>query len=160
MPLMRRPCGKRTKSSFAVSFLLPAARDTNCFWNSFLKAATGTLICWPGWSSAMSWACIPTTGRFCLRNGKRPGRVWKSSSCVTIPTAAAYSFSATTPRNRSCVRPLPIFPHDERVLGFAIGRSIFRAPAQRWFADEIGDDEAVQAMKEAFSRLIESWNHR
>ena len=51
-------------------------------------------------------------------------------------------------------------PHDERVLGFAIGRSIFRAPAQRWFADEIGDDEAVQAMKEAFSRLIESWNHR
>ena len=91
-------------------FSASAARDTNCFWNSFLKAATGTLICWPGWSSAMSWACIPTTGRFCLRNGKRPGRVWKSSSCVTIPTAAAYSFSATTPRNRSCVRPLPIFP--------------------------------------------------
>ena len=51
-------------------------------------------------------------------------------------------------------------PHDGRVLGFAIGRSIFRAPAQRWLAGEIGDDEAVQAMKDAFSRLIESWNHR
>lgn len=51
-------------------------------------------------------------------------------------------------------------PHSDRVLGFAIGRSIFRVPAGRWFAGKMGNEEAVKAMKDAFQRLITGWNQR
>lgn len=45
-----------------------------------------------------------------------------------------------------------------RVLGFAIGRSIFLKPAQQWFAEAITDAEAILTMKERFLRLVHAWN--
>ncbi|MDR3518097.1 MAG: 5-dehydro-2-deoxygluconokinase [Azospirillaceae bacterium] len=42
--------------------------------------------------------------------------------------------------------------------GFAVGRTIFGAAAHDWFANQIGDDEAVQRMAAIFGDLIECWN--
>lgn len=44
--------------------------------------------------------------------------------------------------------------------GFAVGRSIFGAPAEAWFAGEMTDAEAVAAMSSAYSRLIELWSNK
>ena len=49
-------------------------------------------------------------------------------------------------------------PRDGRVIGFAIGRSIFLEQAERWFAGEISSDEAREAMRKNFLDLIEAWN--
>jgi 5-dehydro-2-deoxygluconokinase len=43
------------------------------------------------------------------------------------------------------------------VKGFAVGRTIFMEPALRWFAGESSDEEATQAMADAFARLCEHW---
>jgi len=43
------------------------------------------------------------------------------------------------------------------VKGFAVGRSIFAEPAAKWFAGAIGDEAAVAAMAETFSRLCQLW---
>ncbi len=42
-------------------------------------------------------------------------------------------------------------------VGFAIGRSIWRQPAERWFAKELSDQDAVAAIKQAFSKVIAAW---
>ena len=41
--------------------------------------------------------------------------------------------------------------------GFAVGRSVFGAPAGAWFAGEIDDAEAVARMASAQRQLIETW---
>ncbi len=46
----------------------------------------------------------------------------------------------------------------EKILGFAIGRSIFLKPAQEWFSGTITADEAVSTVKERFLRLVHAWN--
>ncbi len=43
--------------------------------------------------------------------------------------------------------------------GFAIGRTIWRKPAEAWFAGAIDDREAMQRMARTYARLIELWNH-
>lgn len=41
--------------------------------------------------------------------------------------------------------------------GFAVGRSIFAAAAEGWFAGRLDDEAAVSLMTEAYRRLIERW---
>jgi 5-dehydro-2-deoxygluconokinase len=41
--------------------------------------------------------------------------------------------------------------------GFAIGRTIFGAPAKAWMAGEIDDDTAVARMAETYAGLIRAW---
>ncbi len=41
--------------------------------------------------------------------------------------------------------------------GFAVGRSIFGGPAESWFAGDMTDEQALAAMSNAYSRLIELW---
>jgi 5-dehydro-2-deoxygluconokinase len=41
--------------------------------------------------------------------------------------------------------------------GFAIGRTIFGAPARAWMRGEIDDDEAVRRMAATYARLIGAW---
>jgi 5-dehydro-2-deoxygluconokinase len=41
--------------------------------------------------------------------------------------------------------------------GFAIGRTIFGAPARAWMAGEIDDDEAVRRMAASYAGLISAW---
>jgi 5-dehydro-2-deoxygluconokinase len=43
------------------------------------------------------------------------------------------------------------------VKGFAVGRTIFAEPAQRWFAGEIDDAKAVDLMAASFARLCAMW---
>jgi 5-dehydro-2-deoxygluconokinase len=42
--------------------------------------------------------------------------------------------------------------------GFAIGRTIFAAPAKAWMAGEIDDDTAVARMAETYASLIRAWD--
>jgi 5-dehydro-2-deoxygluconokinase len=41
--------------------------------------------------------------------------------------------------------------------GFAVGRSIFAAPAGAWFAGDAADDEVVEEVAERYARLIGMW---
>jgi 5-dehydro-2-deoxygluconokinase len=42
-------------------------------------------------------------------------------------------------------------------VGFAIGRSIWRQPAEKWFAKEINDQEAVATIQSAFKSVQSAW---
>lgn len=42
--------------------------------------------------------------------------------------------------------------------GFAVGRSIFREAAEKWFAGTIDDDDAVQAMAANYRRVVDLWH--
>jgi 5-dehydro-2-deoxygluconokinase len=41
--------------------------------------------------------------------------------------------------------------------GFAIGRTIFRQPAERWFAGEIDDETARREIAAAYRRILDLW---
>ncbi len=43
------------------------------------------------------------------------------------------------------------------VKGFAVGRTIFMEPAERWFAGKISDEEAIAEMAGRFERLTNAW---
>ena len=43
------------------------------------------------------------------------------------------------------------------VKGFAVGRTIFAEPAERWFAGSITDEEAIADMAGRFERLTAAW---
>jgi 5-dehydro-2-deoxygluconokinase len=43
------------------------------------------------------------------------------------------------------------------VKGFAVGRTIFAASAERWLAGRISDEEAIDEMAGRFGRLTEAW---
>jgi 5-dehydro-2-deoxygluconokinase len=43
------------------------------------------------------------------------------------------------------------------VKGFAVGRTIFMEPAERWFAGKITDEEAIAEMASRFERLTKAW---
>jgi len=45
-----------------------------------------------------------------------------------------------------------------RVKGFAVGRTIFNAAAEGWFAGQLSDDAAVTMMAEKFASLIKIWD--
>ncbi len=44
-----------------------------------------------------------------------------------------------------------------KVKGFAVGRSIFAETAEAWFKGDIGDEDAVAAMADRFSVLVDAW---
>lgn len=46
----------------------------------------------------------------------------------------------------------------DMVKGFAVGRSIFAAPARDWLAGRIDDDEAVARMARNYAALCEAWD--
>lgn len=46
----------------------------------------------------------------------------------------------------------------KQVKGFAVGRTIFAAVAQQWFAGELGDDEAVAQLVTNFRELCARWD--
>jgi 5-dehydro-2-deoxygluconokinase len=41
--------------------------------------------------------------------------------------------------------------------GFAIGRSIWRQPAEKWFAKEISDPEVVMTIERHFESVVSAW---
>ncbi len=43
------------------------------------------------------------------------------------------------------------------VKGFAVGRTIFAAAAERWLAGEIGDEAAIDDLARRFSVLVDAW---
>jgi 5-dehydro-2-deoxygluconokinase len=43
--------------------------------------------------------------------------------------------------------------------GFAVGRTIFGAPARAWMQGEIDDETAVARMARAYAGLIQTWEH-
>ena len=42
-------------------------------------------------------------------------------------------------------------------VGFAIGRSIWRQPAELWFAKKINDQEAIEGIDRQFNHLLSAW---
>lgn len=44
------------------------------------------------------------------------------------------------------------------VKGFAVGRTIFGAPAEAWMAGKISDADAVRTMRETYARLCRVWD--
>jgi 5-dehydro-2-deoxygluconokinase len=44
--------------------------------------------------------------------------------------------------------------------GFAIGRSIYGAPARRWLAGEIGDEGLLSSVAESYRRMVTLWQKR
>jgi 5-dehydro-2-deoxygluconokinase len=44
--------------------------------------------------------------------------------------------------------------------GFAVGRSVFQASAEQWFADEIDDNEVIEQVGTNYSRLVQLWAQR
>jgi 5-dehydro-2-deoxygluconokinase len=44
--------------------------------------------------------------------------------------------------------------------GFAIGRSIYGAPARRWLAGKIEDEELVSSVAERYERMVSLWQKR
>ena len=43
------------------------------------------------------------------------------------------------------------------VKGFAVGRTIFNAAAEKWLKGEIDDDAAIDDMAQRFAALTEVW---
>ena len=43
------------------------------------------------------------------------------------------------------------------VKGFAVGRTIFAEPAERWLAGEIDDEAAIDDMATRFAQLTQAW---
>jgi 5-dehydro-2-deoxygluconokinase len=46
------------------------------------------------------------------------------------------------------------------VRGFAIGRTIFWAPAERWFSSLIDDETAIAAVAANYKRILDLWRGR
>jgi 5-dehydro-2-deoxygluconokinase len=43
------------------------------------------------------------------------------------------------------------------VKGFAVGRTLFAGAASEWLAGRIGDDQLVDQVTNAFTRLVAAW---
>jgi 5-dehydro-2-deoxygluconokinase len=48
----------------------------------------------------------------------------------------------------------------EYCRGFAVGRSVFQAPAEQWFAGDISDDEVIEQVGDNYTRLVQLWAQR
>ncbi|MCC7319390.1 MAG: 5-dehydro-2-deoxygluconokinase [Rubellimicrobium sp.] len=97
---------------------------------------------------------------------------WKLEPFRTAPAwrAAAEAIRAHDPRVRGIVVLGLDAPEDDLaaafalaaaeplVKGFAVGRTIFAAPARDWLAGRIGDDEAVARMTASYRRLCGIWD--
>jgi myo-inositol catabolism protein IolC len=43
------------------------------------------------------------------------------------------------------------------VVGFAIGRSIWRQPAEQWFAKKLSDQEVISLIEREFKGVLSVW---
>ncbi len=48
----------------------------------------------------------------------------------------------------------------DAVRGFAVGRTIFAETAERWFRNELSDEEAVANLASRFQRLVQAWHEQ
>ncbi|MFT4730507.1 MAG: 5-dehydro-2-deoxygluconokinase [Granulosicoccus sp.] len=48
----------------------------------------------------------------------------------------------------------------DRVKGFAVGRSIFGQPSQKWFAGALSDEQLIAEVSNNYTAVIELWNAR
>jgi len=48
----------------------------------------------------------------------------------------------------------------DRCRGFAVGRTIFSAPARRWMSGDMSDEEAIEAIAENYIRMVKLWQGR
>ena len=44
--------------------------------------------------------------------------------------------------------------------GFAVGRSVFQAPAEMWFSGAIGDQQVIEQVRKNYARLVQLWAQR
>ena len=58
------------------------------------------------------------------------------------------------------VRSFSLCAGVEQVKGFAVGRTLWAAPAAAWLAGQLDDAALVQRVAEAFGRLAEGWRRR
>lgn len=55
------------------------------------------------------------------------------------------------------VQSFALAARSDIVKGFAVGRTIFNGPAERWFRNEIGDEAAVDALSSSLAHLVDAW---
>jgi len=55
------------------------------------------------------------------------------------------------------VQSFALAARSDIVKGFAVGRTIFNGPAERWFKNEIGDEAAVEALSSSLAHLVDAW---
>ena len=79
----------------------------------------------------MSWACIPDYWKILPPEREETWRVWEELIMRHDPYCRGILILGNDASEQELRQAFAHIPHDERVLGFAIGRSIFRAPAQR-----------------------------
>jgi 5-dehydro-2-deoxygluconokinase len=48
----------------------------------------------------------------------------------------------------------------DAVRGFAVGRTIFAETAERWFRNELNDEEAVANLASRFQQLVQAWHEQ
>jgi len=48
----------------------------------------------------------------------------------------------------------------DRCRGFAVGRTIFSAPARRWMSGDMSDEEVIEAIAENYIRMVKLWQGR
>ncbi|HDL4077660.1 TPA: DUF2090 domain-containing protein, partial [Mannheimia haemolytica] len=48
----------------------------------------------------------------------------------------------------------------EKVKGFAVGRTIFGEPSEKWLAGELDDNTLISAVSEKYRTLIDLWQQR
>lgn len=98
---------------------------------------------------------------------------WWKLEPMTSPQAWALACDAIE-RNDPCTRGIVVLGLEaeiadlrasfaqaarfDLVKGFAVGRSIFAAPARKWLSGEIGDAEAVEEMTGTYAELCAAWD--
>ena len=50
--------------------------------------------------------------------------------------------------------------NNNKVKGFAVGRTLFGEPSKKWFANEINDQELIEQVKSNYHNLIDLWRSR
>ncbi|WP_241796584.1 bifunctional 5-dehydro-2-deoxygluconokinase/5-dehydro-2-deoxyphosphogluconate aldolase [Vibrio rumoiensis] len=50
--------------------------------------------------------------------------------------------------------------NNNKVKGFAVGRTLFGEPSKKWFANEINDQELIDQVKSNYHNLIDLWRSR
>jgi 5-dehydro-2-deoxygluconokinase len=63
----------------------------------------------------------------------------------------------STTRAETLTSLFPLLAQFSCIRGFAIGRAIFAAPAERWLRDEISDEDLVAGVAAGYLSTIEAW---
>ena len=91
---------------------------------------------------------------------RRPAESWREIADVIAasdPLCNGVLLLGLDAARSSLRSPLRSRPGMRLCRGFAIGRSIFGAPARDWFAGSIDDATAIARIAACYERMIESW---